>query len=110
MFAFPNALPPRGPSNAAAERGEEVGVDANLERPRRVSGTAKQFGNFAANTDMTALLRTRFFDIRPAPCLELLVLHLTTIVRRFRRPNGQARPDAGRADNSLIFTNPQVLG
>jgi hypothetical protein len=56
---------------------------------RRVSGTAKHFGNFAANTVMTALVRARFFDIRPAPCLELLVLHLTTILRRFRRRNGQ---------------------
>src|SRR5262245_61728120 len=38
-----------------------------LSGRRRVSGTAKHFGNFAANTDMTALLRARFFDIRPAP-------------------------------------------
>jgi hypothetical protein len=38
-----------------------------LSGRRRVSGTAKHFGNFAANTVMTALVRARFFDIRPAP-------------------------------------------
>jgi hypothetical protein len=38
-----------------------------LSGRRRVSDTAKHFGNFAANTVMTALVRARFVDIRPAP-------------------------------------------
>jgi hypothetical protein len=76
-----------------------------LSGRRRVSGTAKHFGNFAANTDMTALLRARLFDIRPSPvsggiCTTSHDNHAT--VSETERLAG---PDRGRPDNTLIFTD-----
>jgi hypothetical protein len=80
-----------------------------LSGRRRVSDTAKHLGNFAANTVMTALVRARFVDIRPAPvCLGLFVLHLTTVMRRFRRQTiGRTGPRTS-AQQHLNFH--QVVG
>src|SRR5262245_22682249 len=80
-----------------------------LSGRRRVSGTAKHFGHFAANTDMTDLLRTRFFDIRPAP----VSCYLYNISRQPCDGLGYetaSRPDPRRSDNTLIFTKSQALG
>jgi hypothetical protein len=81
-----------------------------LSGRRRVSGTAKHFGNFAANTVMTALFRALFFDIRPAPVFGSICTASHDNHATVSETKRLAGPDPGRADNTLIFTNPQVLG
>jgi hypothetical protein len=57
-----------GPSNGAAERGEEVGVDANLERPAARIWHREAFWKLCGQHDYDRLGSRALFRHSPRPC------------------------------------------
>jgi hypothetical protein len=81
-----------------------------LSGRRRVSGTAKHFGNFAANTEYDRLASRALFRHSPRPRVWVYLHYISRQSCDGFGDKRPARPDAGVADNTLIFTKPQALG
>src|SRR5262245_59244273 len=99
-----------GPSNGAAERGEEVGVDADLERPsarvrhgealRKLCGQHRyeRFGSLA------------LFRHSPRPRAGCICTTSHDNRATVSMTNGRSDRTPDVADNTLIFAKPQALG
>jgi hypothetical protein len=94
-----------GPSNAAAERGEEVGVDANLERPAARVWHGETFRKLCGQHGYDRLGSRALCRHSPRPRVWVYLYYISRQSCDGFGDKPLAGPDLGRPHNStLIFT------
>src|SRR5215510_8276987 len=100
-----------GPSNGAAEHGEEVGVDANFEGPAARVRHGEAFRKPCGQRGYNRLGSRALFQHSHRPHVWAYLYYISRQSCDGFRDKRPARADPGRPDNSiLIFTKPQALG